>query len=198
MAKKIEQNPSKDITRSWDTLSDVGEQGKYSMDEYYCRGSDKRGHSGQMALRLPPEVWGVMEELFQLRVFPYKTVQDLVRDAIVHRVYYLKAVIQSDRVDQSFAQLMNIQVILKRQQDAQEYGELLKQLDTIVPNLIAKGPGGESEAAKMIKEIVKNIESMPEGFWRREYYKEITLRYGNLIQSDHASHVSVERLMGGK
>lgn len=65
------------------------EQRGYSEDRFYTNSSDVRGHSKMLRIWIPQgidaQVYGAVNEVPQ-----YRTVQDLVRDAILHRLEYLQ------------------------------------------------------------------------------------------------------------
>lgn len=71
-----------------DVLAVIGTRG-YSEDRFYTKSSDERGHSKMLRLWIPQgidaQVYGATNEIPQ-----YRTVQDFMRDAIVHRLEYLQ------------------------------------------------------------------------------------------------------------
>lgn len=66
-----------------------GKQLGYSEDRFYTKSSDQRGHSQMLRVWLPQgidaQVYAAVNDIPQ-----YRTVQDFVRDAIVHRLEYLQ------------------------------------------------------------------------------------------------------------
>jgi len=59
---------------------------QYEIDDFVCTGSDKKGHSSVVSIRIPPEIEGRVSALLAERVFPYSTFSDFVRDAVYHRL----------------------------------------------------------------------------------------------------------------
>jgi Arc/MetJ-type ribon-helix-helix transcriptional regulator len=61
----------------------------WSEDEVYTAATDKRGHSEDLHVRVPPDVARKIEVLIEARVHPkLRTRSDFVRDAIYHRLHY--------------------------------------------------------------------------------------------------------------
>lgn len=71
-----------------DVFSLVGKRG-YSEDRFYTRSTDAQGHGEHLRVRMPQgieaQVYGAVREVSE-----YRTVQDLMRDAVVHRLEYLQ------------------------------------------------------------------------------------------------------------
>lgn len=62
----------------------------YDISSFYTKGSDGRGHSDNMRVRLKPDVAGEIASLVASGFIPdYTTPQDMVRDAIVHRLRWI-------------------------------------------------------------------------------------------------------------
>ena len=62
----------------------------YSESNFYTAGTDKRGHREEVRVYFPPEVHGLMHAIVQSPSTPYKTLGDLPRDAVAHRVHWLE------------------------------------------------------------------------------------------------------------
>jgi hypothetical protein len=62
----------------------------YNVGQFYTDSSDHRGHNVSTKVTLPPEVSGQISEVVQSGQVPqYRTANDLIRDAIVHRLHWL-------------------------------------------------------------------------------------------------------------
>lgn len=63
------------------------EDANYSRANFYTRSVDSRGHKETFHVPSPPAIFGQVGELVASRMIPaYRSPQDFVRDAIVHRL----------------------------------------------------------------------------------------------------------------
>lgn len=69
---------------------------KYSPDRIYNRATDGKGHKENVLCPVPPSILHEIQALVASKVFPeYRTTQDFIRDAIVHRAKYVSERIKS-------------------------------------------------------------------------------------------------------
>lgn len=83
---------------SW-TTDDEGPAGVkgYDPDKFYTSSRNKHDHSEQMSLKLPPDLYMAVQSYGNNQDFPeYRSGQDVVRDAIVHRLHYLTSSYRAD------------------------------------------------------------------------------------------------------
>lgn len=59
---------------------------EYDASRFYIHSTDKRGHSTQVRVSLPPDQMRRMSQLVQSGKYPYRTYQDFLRDAMIHRM----------------------------------------------------------------------------------------------------------------
>lgn len=63
---------------------------EYKENRFYTHSTNRKGFKDTVRIPLPPNVLAQMNAIVQQRkVADYKTVQDLVRDAIIHRLKWL-------------------------------------------------------------------------------------------------------------
>ncbi len=63
--------------------------GSYRYDRFYTRSVDKNGHGEKMSIRVPQGLDSQMHRVVA-EMAEYHTMHDLIRDAVVHRLEYLK------------------------------------------------------------------------------------------------------------
>ena len=68
---------------AWTTVTPGG----YSRSKYYMKATDGHGHSDHVQIKVTAQINGMMGALVASGTTQYRTVQDLVRDAIVHRLH---------------------------------------------------------------------------------------------------------------
>lgn len=61
----------------------------YDETRFYMRSTDGKGHSENIQAKLSPAMVNELQALIHRGELPYRTVQDFIRDACVHRAKYL-------------------------------------------------------------------------------------------------------------
>lgn len=85
-----------------DSVTKAG--GGYSPDDFYTFSVDQRGHGTTYHVKVP-DAWVPMLQEVKEQIVAYRTVHDLIRDALYHRLRYLldeEGVKVSERVQQIF------------------------------------------------------------------------------------------------
>lgn len=162
----------------WDTIPDPS---AYNIEEFYCRASDKRGHSAQMYVRVPPEVMALCEQIMESKKFVYRTYGEMIRDSLVHRVNYLKPKMESKKLDEAFLRVLAIEQIVKQEELDSEFRSIIHRLDTVVEERLKDSPLGREEAVSVIQSVLDNVSAMPEGYRRRQYLNAIHGKYDYLL-----------------
>ena len=64
---------------------------EYSPDEFYTHATDKKGHCVSIRTAVPPTAASAVDAYVASPLFPsYKTSQDVMRDALFHRLQWLE------------------------------------------------------------------------------------------------------------
>ena len=100
---------------SWSTATS---QGEYGLEKFFCESTDRHGHHSTVKANIPPTIHTQIATIVQGGKVPaYRTMQDLVRDAIFHRLQYLNEEILKDP---KLARVISIEMRLSEQQRAQD------------------------------------------------------------------------------
>lgn len=92
---------------------------EYDPDAYYLSSTNDHDHSMKIQTRFPPSVVASMQRLIDDETNPYDSMQDLVRDAVVHALH------RRATIDPEMAQLLGAicqqsrQALLARKRDIQ-------------------------------------------------------------------------------
>lgn len=74
------------MSQAWQTTGSA----KYDRDEFYVRSKDDDKSTAHIRTNAPASVAAQMDAIVQQRSIPdYRTREDIVRDALVHRLHYL-------------------------------------------------------------------------------------------------------------
>lgn len=90
-------NPTTPPTADWSTSSHG-----YTPNEFYTSATDHRGDRSMVRISLPPSIATQIAELVQQgRIPEYRTLQDVVRDALVHRLHYVAELLKDPQLNRS-------------------------------------------------------------------------------------------------
>lgn len=183
-AKVNKTDGKKDGERgAWETVS---EPLAYDPEEFYCRASDKRGHSGQVYVRVPPEVMALVEQVMESKLFPYRTYGDLMRDGMVHRVNFLRSKVENKEIDAALIRVLAIERIIREEEFDKELSDMVRRLEAIIDERLKDKKFGKLEATKIVRSVIDNVLAMPEGYRRQRYHSILEDKYGYLLEKDGA------------
>lgn len=154
----------------------------YSPDRFYTRATDGKGHAELLHLKLPPELASALAQIVQSRAIPeYRTVQDLIRDAIVHRLHYLR---ESGLVDGAAGTVVGFEEAANRiaefHRRMQKFEEVIDGLEKMVASL---GHAGRDEARAAVMDLYAQALAIQDSrYWRERYVQEIKKRFGYLME----------------
>lgn len=82
-------DPGQDPQRNPDGIIDIfaGTPWEYNINERYVRSTNGHDHSSQVRVSFPPTMIGCVREVMEV-VPEYRTVEDFIRDAVVHRLQF--------------------------------------------------------------------------------------------------------------
>lgn len=107
----------------------IAQTNGYDIDKFYTRSTDGKGHSENVQAKLSPAMIGEIGELLHARVLPYKTVQDFIRDACIHRAKYVHALLETKRIEGlSFGKLVAAEAKLIQYEQQRERRHLGQRL----------------------------------------------------------------------
>lgn len=126
---------------SWGTQSGSGRIEEYSPARFYIRSTNKHNHATSVTvgqelkeqmnferIKLPPELLAQMAELVADPLNPYKSHQDLIRDALHHRVCQLAEARQDGDFIESFSMVLLKQTIAQQVYEDDELSSSIEYL----------------------------------------------------------------------
>lgn len=149
---------------SWDATATSSNMG-YDPHEFYTSSSDKKGHQQQFRVNVPPSLGSEIAQLVQSQRIPaYRTAQDVIRDALIHRLQWLRDhghPISRDMQHELDLQMAKVkaQTKLQRVQEAEEY---LDTIQEVFASLV--GPDSRDDLRRELVEASLYVESLPRGF----------------------------------
>ena len=152
----------------------------YREDKFYTQASDEKGHSVPIHIRIPPDIYRRIEEVVSSRTIPdYKTMSDLVRDAIHHRLNYLAQKLNLEEVDFTLRAVRNLQRI--RDIEIRK-GEIMKTIPKMSEMILQyRREGAEEKAIELLEDLVADILGIKDKYWRKKLLSELELTHQELL-----------------
>ena len=111
----------------------------YSIDSYYCRSTDGHGHSENIQTKFPPEVAGILSSLVQSgRVPEYSSVQNVVRDAVIHRLIKVTREIGDGELERKITIEMQLAKLAAHRREIENNEQLVKELEELLEEAASK------------------------------------------------------------
>lgn len=76
------------IQSSAQQLSFLTQGAAYDQDRIYAHSTDGKGHYERIRVKLTPSMEAELARLVASQALPYRTIEDVIRDALVHRLHY--------------------------------------------------------------------------------------------------------------
>ena len=93
---------------AWQAAAGAGGSLSYDPNKFYVRGTDVRGHGERLSGKIPPDVYGQIQQLVYSTDFPdYTMPMDFVRDAIVHHLARRQGQIGDARLRESIEGILH-------------------------------------------------------------------------------------------
>lgn len=128
----------------------------YSPDDFYVRSVNKHDHAETIRLRMPNDVLGQVSQIVQGKVFGehYRTTSDFLRDAVVHRLWYLQQMIDNDEL----GRFLHLEMSVARAERAKREVELaLSTVDIWDRTLEAIAREGDCELLEIQLDAVRVV-----------------------------------------
>lgn len=172
--------------REWETTApDLDKYcvvcGAYDPTALLRFSTDKRGHGSAIYARLPQDVPSQIEAIVQSGKFGFKTSQEFIREAVFHRLFYYRKIINSAVLDITLSRLNVInRVIEEENANVRFQSDLQKLRETINFLTTYGGENGKRRAKEHLKSVQERVEEIPDPFWRRLWLEGIRKEWPDL------------------
>lgn len=151
---------------------------RFNTEEWNVPAADNKGHSARVQVRIPPIISRCAEVLQQSGKFPYLTVEDLYRHAVIRHIYWLQSLDTSIPRTTLFA----ADAILKMAKSQQEKQHIREALETLRMECEALAQDNNLAEIRSLCLGAKHYLSVTSAnsIWRKKIEKElreITLSY---------------------
>jgi len=165
------------------------ETGWYDADRFYFRfetGARTTQVGARVSLGLQRGLNEMLQEALSTAAFPYKTGSDFVKDAIIHRLYYLRNQFTSNTrrmaMEQALSREVGLEKMLQHHAAQLQYEQTIDQV--FVPTMesyLKRGDAGRRKAIEVLHETLEHIDNFTDEFWQEQYRAKVLEKYGNLL-----------------
>ena len=152
-------------------------QDPYSLDQFFIKPTDEKGHGNKVQARIPPDLARVVEIIAQSGKFPYRTASDFFRDSVWRLAGLLAPKVDDYESKTIMAKLRASEETLK----VQEAGEgLMRVIDDLGLRLLALDD--VEERKKLVGKIRREFSGVTEDYWRKRALRTLKERYGEYLE----------------
>jgi len=149
----------------------------YSLDEFFIKPTDEKGHGKKVSARITPDLGRLVEVLVSSRKFPYRTSSDLFRDAI-WRLCGLLTPMADDHQASDLMTRLNMMEDLN--EELLRYEKASQVINDLGLRLLAiKSLEHRKEMVKMQYKLAEGIKN---DYWRETIVGMIKERYGEYLE----------------
>lgn len=157
------------------------QKSKYDPADFLIPAKDAKGESTRIYCRVQPAHDRQVDALFYSRRWPFKTPSDIIRWCIHTGLKRLEAMEDVPSVTQ---QVEAMNVLLRDQEFNLEFQHFLQQSHTLVQRHITEG--AHAEARRLVSELRRRIDAMPDGHWKRKYQATLKANFAHLLSAKKA------------
>lgn len=155
----------------WETTAPTG----YGKNMFYTRASDKKGHTAKLTCKFPVNVAGEIASAVQSGKIPdYKTSQDFIRDAVIHRLHDIQGLIDDPDLERKITMWTIHNEALRARQQREEYVDMMSAIEEHIAHLT--GTRQDKKLRLYLNDLLDKAETaIPEEF-RAGYVSDLNLR----------------------
>lgn len=150
---------------------------EYSPGQFHVRATNAYDHSNSHRLHLPRELDGMAQEIVAM-VPAYRSVSDLIRDAIYHRVHYLSGRGLNNPLVLRWLELEKGQAAIERAKtEVEMHKSIVEEARVTIEQLTEAGDWGQLEL--MLDSLEPTLEAMRDP-WHTQLYAVLQSAYAGL------------------
>jgi len=147
------------------------DEDEYDPTKFYTRSSDKQGHSTHLRVNIPKPLAGEMGELIASAAVPqYRRPEDVVRDAIMHRVKQISRMVDDGKLEQAVDMAMLLAEEEQLVAEAVHAEELIAAMKVNAQRLLSRD--SIEQLRKYLAQRRDRIDTIPE-LYQPEYLEVI-------------------------
>ena len=168
---EMAESASEKAASRWETTTPVG----YNPNGFYTQASDKKGHSAKITVKVPVNVAGeIASAVASGRIGEYKTAQDFLRDAVIHRLHSIQPLLDDPDLERKITMWTINNEALRARQQREEYAEMWQAIQEHVTHLT--NTRQDKKLRTYLNDLLDKTDiAIPEEF-RADYLSELNTR----------------------
>jgi len=103
---------------------------KYDPDHRFTNHTDRKGHSSEIRLRLPPQMASQISEIVATKVIPdYRRSSDFVSDAVYHHLHRIGRELDSGEIQRTLNVLVMLDDARRRKIEREAFEDLIRTVN---------------------------------------------------------------------
>ena len=147
--------------------------------QFRVSGTDTKGHTQRIWVNVQPMHAQMLDVMAQSGKFPYRNRGDLLRHALVRHFHWLERIHKPINSVTGALDAMN--ALLRENEFRMEFKDYVTRLTKQVEALVDEGD--DAAARKLLLETLRHIESMPDGYWKDKYTREVRSKNRRLLEN---------------
>ncbi len=144
--------------------------------ELVFHSTDDKGHSSTVRVNIPNDMAQMINQIVQKGYFEYRTREDIIRDALYHRLAWLDAN-HNLGFGEKLRRLRSMDYILE---DESERIEFQSRIEKLSQELLAIPD--KDEQRRLVSDLANQIHSMPNGYWKKRHLAYLKDHYSHLLK----------------
>lgn len=124
---------------AWTTVSPGG----YARNRYYMKATDGHGHSDNMQVKVTQQIGGMVGALVASGTTAYRTPQDFIRDAIVHRLHDIHEMGKAGAIAGQLPEVIALAAMEQAKVERDSRDDMCKRTGVEIELLIQRGQADE-------------------------------------------------------
>ncbi len=171
-------------TSQGSTIPFSAEDFKYRADEFLTSGHDDHGQSVRLFFRCPPALERSLEVVRDSHLFPYSTLTDIIRHAVVRHMEWLHH-LESTMPRHFLGGLSAINELCRDAEMITSMQGTFTKVDGLIQSYLASGD--MVEAQRLLSTTRGQLSKLPDSRWKREFTEHFSRKYSRHITSANSS-----------
>jgi hypothetical protein len=162
--------------------NDIGgfteQQLQYDLDEWLIHGRDDRGGSARVSCNVPPHIERELDVVLQGRRFPYRTISDIMRHAVVRHLAWLHE-LERDMPKHILNAMEAVVEVTRDTEMRTRLGDTFDSLDRQIERALSDGD--VVEAMRVMTLAKAKVRAVPDTRWRKNWLEQFSRKYGSYL-----------------